>query len=560
MAWEDYWKQVDGEYGWVDDGFGDLTWGPTKSTGWNTASGYASPEEYLTKTRGIPAWMAQFVDKARDANDAYNRGTTGTLDAAGFALPNAYFGGGFQEGQFNPGWMYTDDGEGHSEFPTRKAFLDALAQQAGAAHALPVSDLIKSYQNGLLPKAGIPIQEMIQKLYQNPRIVDVPGVGQVLAAEGENRYDWGLGDNSSFWDDLVNDIVPAGLKMYGLMTGIGSLGEFALGNIGALGDAATGIDSLADFNGLTPGDYADLGGTLGAGAGAATGLDPSLWDPSTLQSPVVPVSDAGFDPQSMSGIENPANYGNLENIQELYDLGNTLPGTMPPPTGIDPNIPQGGMPNPGMPHPGLPVPTEGEISIPGTGGAPPASPSWISQFLKVLGVTNEAGTTTSSPLLQGAGALLSYFQDRNRMDTLNDTIRSAADKADPFASQRGFYQDKLKQSYMDPNFFQNDPVFSGIRRTAMSDVERAAAARGYNNSSNVLHNVGSRINDEGMKYANLFQGQLAQNAGAGFSPGTGAGIQAQGAQLASGIQNSSNANIGSFLQQLPGIAKQFGLT
>jgi hypothetical protein len=166
---------------------------------------------------------------------------------------------------------------------------------------------------------------------------------------------------------------------------------------------------------------------------------------------------------------------------------------------------------------------------------------------------------TSSPLLQGAGALLSYFQDQNRLGTLNDTTKSAADKADPFASQRGFYQDKLKQSYMDPNFFQNDPTFSGMRNIAMNDVQKAAAARGYNNSTNVLHNIGSRINDEGLKYANLYQGQLAQNAGAGISPATGAGIQAQGAQLASNTQNSSNANIGSFLQTLPSIAKQFGL-
>lgn len=435
---------------------------------------------------------------------------------------------------------------------------------------------------------------------RNQGYLPVPSIGGL----DPSKFDWAqldqqlglspvIGSDNQRWltSDDRNKVNEWGTQQ-GILQDSGGFGDFlkeAAVKIGPI------VAAIAGIPGLTPGLGDAISGAASAGAtGASAVSDPFIqaFTPDLASTGLF--SGAGLSPtnllQAVDGTtsaptgdilgqygaaETPLNLGNGVNVtndsiiqsiaQDTGDIPAGLTGAGGNAAAITAAAGGAGV-IPGITNAaGQIAGLDGVVNLANSAGgavtpAATGSTSWLSQFLKSLGVTNEAGTMTSSPFLQGAGALLSYFQDQNRLGTLNDTLKSAADKADPFASQRGFYQDKLKQSYMDPNFFQNDPVFSGIRKTAMSDVERAAAARGYNNSSNVLHNVGSRINDEGLKYANLYQGQLAQNAGAGVSPAAGAGIQAQGAQLASGIQNSSNANIGSFLQQLPGIAKQFGLT
>jgi hypothetical protein len=109
----------------------------------------------------------------------------------------------------------------------------------------------------------------------------------------------------------------------------------------------------------------------------------------------------------------------------------------------------------------------------------------------------------------------------------------------------------LKESYTDPNFWKNNAVFKGLSDVASSDAQRVAAARGFNNSSNVLYDVADRIQKTGMNYATNFQGQLAQNAGAGISPGTSASIAAQGANQVMGANQQANGTLGNVISNIP---------
>lgn len=171
-------------------------------------------------------------------------------------------------------------------------------------------------------------------------------------------------------------------------------------------------------------------------------------------------------------------------------------------------------------------------------------------------VTSSPGTTGASTLanfLKGGGSLLEWLQSKDNADELQKALMAAADRGDPFASQRPFYQNMLRDSYTNPDFWKNNAVFKGISDVASSDAQRQAAARGFNNSSNVLYDVADRIQKTGMNYATGFQGQLAQNAGAGISPGASANIAAQGANQVMGANQQSNGALGNFVSNIPGM-------
>lgn len=157
-----------------------------------------------------------------------------------------------------------------------------------------------------------------------------------------------------------------------------------------------------------------------------------------------------------------------------------------------------------------------------------------------------------STLIRG----LTLYQQGKTGDEALDLMRQGIERSDPFGSQRQFYQDRLKQSYTDPNFFKNDPTLSGIRNMAMNDVSRTAAARGYNNSSNLLYNIGQRLSDEGTKYALGYQNQLGQLAGGGISPAGVAQASAQGANLVTQQGNQQSGNWGNFISSLPNAINQ----
>jgi hypothetical protein len=199
-------------------------------------------------------------------------------------------------------------------------------------------------------------------------------------------------------------------------------------------------------------------------------------------------------------------------------------------------------------------------------GAGGAGNSIWSTIGKALGLGSQAlggnqaggGQSGLGSLLGLLGGGLEWWQSDKNVDKLSDAIKSASEKADPFASQRPFYQDQLKQSYTDPNYFANNPVFAGMRDIATSDASRKMSAGGYTGSGNILHEIADRVQKQGMNYATQFQGQLAQNAGAGISPAYGANIAAQGANQVMQANQQANGAMGNTLANLPGALGQVG--
>lgn len=176
---------------------------------------------------------------------------------------------------------------------------------------------------------------------------------------------------------------------------------------------------------------------------------------------------------------------------------------------------------------------------------------WDTLLNTVTGSPGTSGASTLGSFLKAGGSLLEWLQSKDNADELQKALTAAADRGDPFGSQRPFYQNMLKESYTDPNFWKNNAVFKGLSDVASSDAQRVAAARGFNNSSNVLYDVADRIQKTGMNYATNFQGQLAQNAGAGISPGTSASIAAQGANQVMGANQQGNGALGNVISNIP---------
>lgn len=182
--------------------------------------------------------------------------------------------------------------------------------------------------------------------------------------------------------------------------------------------------------------------------------------------------------------------------------------------------------------------------------------SEIARKLGLPGVEEMMKKSQTNPFLSTLIRGLTLYQQGKTGDEALDLMRQGIERSDPFGSQRQFYQDRLKQSYTDPNFFKNDPTLSGIRNMAMNDVSRTAAARGYNNSSNLLYNIGQRLSDEGTKYALGYQNQLGQLAGGGISPAGVAQASAQGANLVTQQGNQQSGNWGNFISSLPNAINQ----
>ena len=150
------------------------------------------------------------------------------------------------------------------------------------------------------------------------------------------------------------------------------------------------------------------------------------------------------------------------------------------------------------------------------------------------------------------GALGEYFAQQNAADKYAENAREAARLSDPFRDQRGFYQDQLKQSYTDPNYFANNPVFKGMRDTAINDTTRSLAAQGYNMSGNMASELSQRLQQTGMNFALPFQQATGQFAGAGISPGYAGFLQQQGMNQATQAGMSSLGALGVAGQQIFG--------
>jgi len=208
---------------------------------------------------------------------------------------------------------------------------------------------------------------------------------------------------------------------------------------------------------------------------------------------------------------------------------------------------------------GLQIPTGPSLTV-------PTQKSWMEKLWDtIISPPTDIGKDEKNknnlpPLLTSGLALADYLAKRGQAGDLSEASQRAAEMADPFADQRKFYQERLRQSYIDPNFWDTDPGWAGIRNSSTNSTLAALAAKGYSQSpGKMMYEIGKRLQDEQMKYALGWQGQLGQFAGAGVSPATAGQLYQSGANLASQERNKEYDALGTLAASLPNTIKQLQL-
>lgn len=128
-------------------------------------------------------------------------------------------------------------------------------------------------------------------------------------------------------------------------------------------------------------------------------------------------------------------------------------------------------------------------------------------------------------LVEGGLGLAKYLMNRGDASQTRSTGQQAATAADPFASQRALYQQKLWELYNNPNALQSVPGYQTGLNTGLDQIRRNAAKSGRLDSGNINYD----ILDYSTKYAldqyNEQAKQLAGLSGANIG-NTGAAAQA----------------------------------
>lgn len=477
--------------------------------------------------------------------------------------------------------------------------LGAIAQQYGAGAASPLNDLRTLYNTSELPQGGVSWDQYINTRFPGARVQNIDGLGEFLLADRENATDWSpytsSDEEQSILGTIFKEMLPKALAMYGIGTGLGgvlnpagmpgmaegygaieasmgtpssyvgpaagattaplaTLPSIAETALPAATGGATTLPATGDFSLVPQGSNAGIGGVGTAGQG--------------LQVPGTAVTGVGAGSGSLglnlgtggiiadtaaqlgagavgtgAGLLNP---GATTTPTGGSPTGNTTPTS--PVTDAADNVYNPGNPSTPIPNTTTPTPKSLLQTLEEALGLPANALSGASQ------------AATSNPFLKGLGLLGDALLSNYNTNKLGDAITQAQGMADPFGSQRGFYQNLLKESYTNPNFFKDNATLGGIRNMAVNDVSRAMAAQGYNQSTNALYGIGQRLQDEGTKYALGFQNQLGQLAGAGISPQEAARLGMQGTQLANQSRQQTATSIGDLARELPNIMKGFGLT
>ncbi len=153
------------------------------------------------------------------------------------------------------------------------------------------------------------------------------------------------------------------------------------------------------------------------------------------------------------------------------------------------------------------------------------------------------GSVAGMDIGRAGMALASLFAGKAHANDLKAIAEQAAARSDPAAHLRPFFQEQTVQSFANPDYFKNSPVLGGINNLAMDEVSRNMSSRGYNMSGNERQAMGSRLQDESMKYAQQQQSMMGQFAGLTANPSY-AGLNF-GNLASQGAQQNANA-IGNF--------------
>ena len=455
----------------------------------------------------------------------------------GWTLNGGFDDGEFHRQRFSDGSeggnlrARTDDGDLQYPVNNRTIFESQINPLGYAGRA----DEIATQAQAL----GMSPEEALQYIYgPGSKIIDAGPYGQLIEAGFKDPSQWKLPKMSGFGNNFLDNFADSGGLVKLMAAGVAGLG--AAGVDGAIN--AGGLDGALGDAGSMWGQMFGQGATTGAGATAA-GLDGAMGDSGSFW-------DQLFNAGTDAG-------GNLTDVQQWADsLGGLNADGSINWSAIDASPTLQSM---------------GSISATADGAIPfgtsaSGAGTLLDQFNTILngGKLPTGSTLSGLQSLFGGGSgsggsggftsngsggnllpgLLGFLGQKNFQSDLLDLMRQTSEQADPFKTQRPFYQDLLRQSYNDPNFFQTNPALKGLRDMTTNDTNRSMAAQGFNMSGNQMMELGNRLQQTQMQFALPFQQQLAQNAGANINPASGALLAGQIGTAAATAGNNALGNLG----------------
>lgn len=389
---------------------------------------------------------------------------------------------------------------------------------------LGLQNLTEQYNQGSIKNMGVSLQDYLSGNY------DTHAVSSNEATFGE--------------------FLKAYAGAFAAVSGIAGLGQSLAG---------TGLSDLATFEQST----ANLGNGFWDAASVAQNAAPAAAEGVTFGN-APGITPEGFDVQQLSaspqGLDAQwPNVGGEQGFQtQNVDLANNMPN-LNNVSGADAGYQATGMNLPDMTGANGPwsqfadkaFPTDFTSSIGSAMTAAGATagaagvPDWLSNLVKSPGGMNALG---------GIANLLF----NNTPNQLKQNAQTGAAMADPFSSQRPFYQGQLAQIYNDPNYLSHTPWYQGLRDTTLNDVSRSMAARGYNMSSNETKGMATELQNRAFNYLQPWTQMTGQFAGAGGNPGQAGQIYAQGANAGTMANQNQMGDWASIIKGFPDLAKIFG--
>ena len=335
---------------------------------------------------------------------------------------------------------------------------------------------------------------------------DAAGIKQLVQQAAQQRaadLD-GRGGFDKFMDTYADN-----LSVTGPLSVIG--GGLAYGALAGAGGAGAGLDSLGAWEaGMSGG--APAGATGGAGALAGTPYAGMAGTAGGLASTVAPSLPTGTLPGSgvtdemlITG-QNAANTGTL--------------GTM----------------------------AEGALGTGATAAGAAGNSSIWDSIAKALGVTTTAvGTTGLKDII---GGLVSGYGASNTADKYAEAMKYAADKADPFSSQRGLYQTLFNSmngvggapATTDPF---NTPWMQNLTNTTVDNTAQRLSSKygGDVSSLGVKNKITQQVNAANTPIAMDYLKTMGNAAGMNIQPNAGQ-ILATGAGNSAGLDTKTWGNYG----------------
>jgi len=172
---------------------------------------------------------------------------------------------------------------------------------------------------------------------------------------------------------------------------------------------------------------------------------------------------------------------------------------------------------------GFPMPPAGPV---------PSGSMWDNILKTVKGVTSNPTVSAARNLYNIGSGIYGLKQAGD----LKKSMASIAAGADPFGAQRAQYAQQLSALMANPGQIVNDPSYKAGEQAIM----RKMASQGYLGSGNMMN----ALKDFGGNQFEAAVARLAQLAGAGINPGTGAQINAQGQIGATQLRGNALNRIG----------------